>query len=51
MWMSPAGLEQWFWDNSVPAPDAKPLAVSPGPPPAHVIDHFVNSLREYGVEM
>ena len=51
MWLSPAGLEQWFWDNSMPAPDGKSLPVSQGPPPPHVIDHFVNSLREYGVEI
>lgn len=51
MWMSPAGLDQWFWDNSVPAPDGNPLPIPQGPPPAHVIEHFVNSLREYGVEM
>ena len=51
MWISPAGLEQWFWNNSVPAPDGKPLPILQGPPPQHVIDHFVNSLREYGVEM
>src|SRR5688572_9312954 len=25
MWMSPAGLDQWFWDNSVPSPDGKSL--------------------------
>ncbi len=51
MWISPAGLEQWFWDNSAPAPDGNQLPMPQGPPPAHVIDHFVNSLREYGVEM
>lgn len=51
MWISPAGLEQWFWDNSAPAPDGKPLPLQAGPPPSHVIEHFVNSLREYGVEM
>jgi hypothetical protein len=51
MWLSPAGLDQWFWDNSVPAPDGAPLPSPAGPPPAHVIEHFVTSLREYGVEM
>jgi quercetin dioxygenase-like cupin family protein len=51
MWMSPAGLEQWFWDNSAPAPDGKPLPVPQGPPPTHVIEHFVTSLQSYGVEM
>jgi quercetin dioxygenase-like cupin family protein len=51
MWISPAGLEQWFWDNSIPALDGKPLPAPQGPPPAHVLEHFVNSLREYGVEM
>ena len=51
MWMSPAGLDQWFWDNSVPAPDGKPLPVPQGPPPPDVIKHFVTSLQSYGVEM
>jgi quercetin dioxygenase-like cupin family protein len=51
MWLSPAGLEQWFWDNSAPAPDGKPLPVPQGPPPADVIKHFVTSLQSYGVEM
>jgi quercetin dioxygenase-like cupin family protein len=51
MWLSPAGLEQWFWDNSTPAPDGKPLPVPQGPPPADVIKHFVTSLQSYGVEM
>jgi quercetin dioxygenase-like cupin family protein len=51
MWLSPAGLEQWFWDNSNPAPDGNALPVPQGPPPPHVIEHFVSSLREYGVEM
>lgn len=51
MWISPAGLEQWFWDNSKPAPDGEALAVPQGPPPVHIIEHFVTSLREYGVEM
>jgi quercetin dioxygenase-like cupin family protein len=51
MWMSPAGLDQWFWDNSVPAPDMKPLPVPQGPPPGEAIEHFVTSLRAYGVEM
>jgi quercetin dioxygenase-like cupin family protein len=51
MWLSPAGLDQWFWDNSAPAPDGNQLPIPQGPPPPHVIDHFVKSLREYGVEM
>ena len=51
MWISPAGLDQWFWDNSAPAPDGKPLPFHQGPPPAHVIQHFVTSLQSYGVEM
>jgi quercetin dioxygenase-like cupin family protein len=51
MLISPAGLDQWFWDNSAPAPGGKVLPFHQGPPPPHVIEHFVNSLREYGVEM
>ncbi len=51
MLISPAGLDQWFWDNSAPAPEGNPLPIPEGPPPAHVVEHFVNSLREYGVEM
>ena len=51
MWMTPSGLEQWFWENSAPAPDMKALPVMPGPPPADAIAHFVKSLSEYGVEM
>ena len=51
MWISPAGLDEWFWDNSAPAPDGKALPIQQGPPPSHVIEHFVNTLREYGVEM
>ena len=51
MLISPAGLDQWFWDNSAPAPDGKALSIQQGPPPSHIIEHFVNSLRDYGVEM
>jgi quercetin dioxygenase-like cupin family protein len=51
MWITPSGLEKWFWDNSFPAPDMKPLPVMTGPPPAEMIAHFVQSLSEYGVEM
>lgn len=51
MWLSPAGLDQWFWDNSAPAPDGKSLPVPQGPPPADMIKHFVTSLQAYGVEM
>ncbi|HEY5745900.1 MAG TPA: cupin domain-containing protein [Chryseolinea sp.] len=51
MWMSPGGLDQWFWDNSVPAPDGKPLPIPNGPPPPDVIQHFVTSLESYGVKM
>jgi quercetin dioxygenase-like cupin family protein len=51
MLISPAGLDQWFWDNSAPAPDGKSLPFHQSAPPSHVIEHFVNSLREYGVEM
>lgn len=51
MWLSPAGLDQWFWDNSAPAPDGKSLPIHQGPPPADIIQHFVTSLQSYGVEM
>jgi len=51
MLISPAGLDQWFWDNSAPAPDGKALPIQQGPPPPHIIEHFVNTLRDYGVEM
>jgi quercetin dioxygenase-like cupin family protein len=51
MWMNPSGLEKWFWENSAPAPDMKPMPVSTEPPPAEAIEHFVRTLSEYGVEM
>jgi len=51
MWIAPAGLEQWFWDASAPAPDGKPLPGMQGPPPAEEIERFVKSLAAYGVEM
>lgn len=51
MWITPSGLEQWFWDNSRPAPGMQPLPVMTGPPPPEMIEHFVRSLSEYGVEM
>lgn len=51
MWISPGGLDQWFWDNSVAAPDGKPLPIPNTPPPPHVIEHFVTSLETYGVKM
>ena len=51
MWITPSGLEKWFWDNSVPAPDMRPLPVMKEPPPPEVIGHFVQSLSQYGVEM
>ena len=51
MWLAPAGLEKWFWDNSVPAPDLKPLPVMQEPPPRELIEQFVHSLSTYGVEM
>ena len=51
MWLCPAGLDQWFWENSAPALDGNQLPMPQGPPPSHVIDQFVKSLREYGVEM
>jgi len=51
MWMTPAGLEQWFWDNSAPAVSMQPLPLQKEPPPPEVINHFVRSLSGYGVEM
>ena len=51
MWLSPAGLDEWFWNNSAPSADAKPLPLTQGPPPPHLVEHFVTSLREYGLEM
>ncbi len=51
MWITPAGLEQWFWDNSAPSPDMKPLPGMTTPPAPEMINHFVQSLSEYGVEM
>ena len=51
MWVTPSGLDKWFWDNSVPAADMKPLPIMTTPPPAEMITHFVKSLSEYGVEM
>jgi quercetin dioxygenase-like cupin family protein len=51
MWMTPAGLENWFWDNSMPAPDMKPLPLMKDPPSTEMIQHFVESLAAYGVTM
>ncbi len=51
MWIAPAGLDEWFWENSTPAPDGKPLPVPQGPPPQEAVDHFVRTLGEYGVSM
>ena len=51
MWMTPAGLEKWFWDNSAPSPGMQPLPLMKEPPPAEMISHFAQSLSEYGVEM
>jgi quercetin dioxygenase-like cupin family protein len=51
MWMTPSGLENWFWDNSAPAPDMKPMPLPTTPPPPEMINHFVTSLAEHGVEM
>lgn len=51
MWMSAAGLDQWFWDNSIPAPDGQPLPLMQGPPPPEAIQHFVTTLGTYGVIM
>jgi hypothetical protein len=51
MWITPSGLEKWFWDNSVPATDMRPLPVMTEPPASETIAHFVQSLSEYGVDM
>ena len=51
MWISPGGLDEWFWDNSVPAPEGKPLPIANEPPPPAVIEDFVTSLGTYGVTM
>jgi quercetin dioxygenase-like cupin family protein len=51
MWISPAGLDEWFWENSAPAPEGKPLPVPAGPPPQEAVEHFVGTLAEYGVIM
>lgn len=51
MLISPAGLDQWFWDNSAPAPDGKALPFFEGPPPAELVQHFISSLQTFGVEM
>jgi hypothetical protein len=51
MWISPASLDEWFWQNSAPAPDGKPLPVPQGPPPQEAVNHFVSTLAEYSVIM
>ncbi|HYE54294.1 MAG TPA: cupin domain-containing protein [Chitinophagaceae bacterium] len=51
MLVTAAGLDQWFWDNSLPSPDGQPLPLMQGPPPAEAIEHFVTSLGDYGVIM
>lgn len=51
MWVTPSGLEKWFWDNSVPAADMQPLPIMTEPPSPEMIAHFGRSLSEYGVEM
>jgi quercetin dioxygenase-like cupin family protein len=51
MWMSAAGLDQWFWDNSMPAPEGQALPLMQAPPPPEVVQHFVTSLGQYGVVM
>ena len=51
MWITPSGLEKWFWENSAPAPGMQPLPLMTEPPAPEMIAHFVQSLSEYGVEM
>jgi quercetin dioxygenase-like cupin family protein len=51
MWMTPSGLERWFWENSAPSANMRPLPLMTSPPSAEMINHFVQSLSEYGVQM
>ena len=51
MFITPTGLENWFWDNSAPAANMQPLPPMQGPPPAEMIERFTTSLAEYGVEL
>jgi quercetin dioxygenase-like cupin family protein len=51
MWLTPSGLDKWFWDNSEPAPDGYAKPMLQGPPPAELVNHFVTSLDNYGVKM
>lgn len=51
MWISPAGLDQWFWDHSAPAPEGQALPLPQGPPPQEAIAEFVRTLGDYGVQM
>lgn len=51
MLITPAGLDEWFWDNSAPAPDMQILPSLQGPPPADIVTHSIESLLTYGVKM
>ena len=51
MWITSSGLEKWFWEHSAPAPDMQAVPIATEPPPAAVLDHFVLTLSQYGVEM
>lgn len=51
LWLTPAGFEKWFWDNSAPAVDMQPLPLMKEQPSAEMIAHFVQSLSKYGVDM
>lgn len=51
LWLSPAGMEQFFWDRGVPTEDMKPLPIPEGPMPKEAAAQFLAELAEYGVEM
>ena len=51
--IAPAGFENYFRDPrmAIPAPSLTLPPAPQGPPPAHVIQTFVQILDEYGVKM
>jgi quercetin dioxygenase-like cupin family protein len=46
----PAGLEQWFFETGVPAPQLTLPPAPAGPPDEQTIQRIVESLRAYGTE-